>query len=59
MVLTRSSALPARVEPQKAYGESSGENFEAVYQAIQQVNERISGSAKAGRLWVCASSHSR
>jgi multiple sugar transport system substrate-binding protein len=28
--------FPARVEPQKAYGESSGENFEAVYQAIQQ-----------------------
>ena len=28
--------FPARVEPQKAYGESNGENFEAVYQAIQQ-----------------------
>ena len=28
--------FPARVEPQKAYGASSGANFEAVYQAIQQ-----------------------
>ena len=28
--------FPARVEPQQAYGESSGANFEAVYQAIQQ-----------------------
>jgi multiple sugar transport system substrate-binding protein len=28
--------FPARVDPQKAYGESSGANFEAVYEAIQQ-----------------------
>jgi multiple sugar transport system substrate-binding protein len=28
--------FPARVEPQKSYGESNGANFEAVYQAIQQ-----------------------
>jgi multiple sugar transport system substrate-binding protein len=28
--------FPARVEPQKAVGESSGANYEAVYQAIQQ-----------------------
>jgi multiple sugar transport system substrate-binding protein len=28
--------VPARVEPQKSYGESSGANFEAVYEAIQQ-----------------------
>jgi multiple sugar transport system substrate-binding protein len=28
--------FPARVEPQQAYGESSGDNFEAVFQAIQQ-----------------------
>jgi multiple sugar transport system substrate-binding protein len=28
--------FPARVEPQKTYGESNGANFEAVYQAIQQ-----------------------
>jgi multiple sugar transport system substrate-binding protein len=28
--------FPARVEPQKSVGESSGANYEAVYQAIQQ-----------------------
>jgi multiple sugar transport system substrate-binding protein len=28
--------FPARVEPQQAVGESSGANYEAVYQAIQQ-----------------------
>jgi multiple sugar transport system substrate-binding protein len=28
--------FPARVEPQQAYGESNGENFKAVFQAIQQ-----------------------
>ncbi len=28
--------FPARVEPQKAVGESNGANYEAVYQAIQQ-----------------------
>jgi multiple sugar transport system substrate-binding protein len=28
--------FPARVEPQKAVGEASGANYEAVYQAIQQ-----------------------
>ena len=28
--------FPARLEPQKAYGESNGANYEAVYQAIQQ-----------------------
>ena len=28
--------FPARVEPQQAYGESNGDNFKAVFQAIQQ-----------------------
>jgi multiple sugar transport system substrate-binding protein len=28
--------FPARVEPQQAYGESSGANFKAVFEAIQQ-----------------------
>ena len=28
--------FPSRVEPQQAYGESNGANFEAVFQAIQQ-----------------------
>jgi multiple sugar transport system substrate-binding protein len=28
--------FPSRVEPQQAYGESNGENFQAVFQAIQQ-----------------------
>ena len=28
--------FPARVEPQKSYGESNGANFQAVFQAIQQ-----------------------
>ncbi len=28
--------FPARVEPQQAYGESNGANFEAVFEAIQQ-----------------------
>ena len=28
--------FPARSEPQQAYGESNGANFEAVFQAIQQ-----------------------
>jgi multiple sugar transport system substrate-binding protein len=28
--------FPARVEPQKTYGQSNGANFEAVFQAIQQ-----------------------
>ena len=28
--------FPARVEPQQAVGETSGANYEAVYQAIQQ-----------------------
>jgi multiple sugar transport system substrate-binding protein len=28
--------FPARVEPQRSYGESNGANFEAVYEAIQQ-----------------------
>jgi multiple sugar transport system substrate-binding protein len=28
--------FPARVEPQQSYGESSGANFESVFQAIQQ-----------------------
>jgi multiple sugar transport system substrate-binding protein len=28
--------FPARVEPQQAYGESNGENFKAVFEAIQQ-----------------------
>ena len=28
--------FPARVEPQEAYGQSNGANFEAVFQAIQQ-----------------------
>ncbi len=28
--------FPARVEPQEAYGESNGDSFKAVFQAIQQ-----------------------
>jgi multiple sugar transport system substrate-binding protein len=28
--------FPARVEPQQAYGESNGDNFKAVFEAIQQ-----------------------
>jgi multiple sugar transport system substrate-binding protein len=28
--------FPARVEPQKTYGDSNGDNYAAVYQAIQQ-----------------------
>jgi len=32
----RLGMFPARVEPQQAYGESNGANFEAVFQAIQQ-----------------------
>jgi multiple sugar transport system substrate-binding protein len=33
---SRLGMFPARVEPQQAYGQSNGANFEAVFEAIQQ-----------------------